>query len=283
MRQLVELHDLLDVFEDLNTDIVALAQKETDPSTMARVSKLVGDGITVLTDVEGLSTPTFPLFVSMIIDREGTLRTAIPGTKEARARTDVILAEVASVAGVDAPDIAYAQGRMVRATGQGTAADVDLDAVVQLRTAWSHDAFQAGQPTRLIALPEIAEQWHVYAENGAEMTPFSMEMDLPDGLSIAAGSAASAGIPYPTPQRGLDPLLDEELAWYERDIPIPAFTLQTSAELKVGSELTVGIVLRYQACNEMLCTPPQTKRWEVTLPVVGAETRRGQLYGWQDW
>ena len=46
----MELHELLDVFDAMNTDIIAIAQREKDPATMARVQALVGNGITVVTD-----------------------------------------------------------------------------------------------------------------------------------------------------------------------------------------------------------------------------------------
>jgi hypothetical protein len=285
MRQLVELHDLLDVFDSMNTDIIAIAQREKDPATMARVAELVGSGITVVTDVDGVSTKTFPLFVSMIIDSKGVLRTAIPGTKTARARTDVILAEVADVAGVEAPAIVYEQGRMVRidaSMDESGSESGGVTDVLGLRTAWSHDAFVAGSPTRLIALPEIAAGWHVYAENSAEMTPFSVELALPDGLSLATDDGGTA-IDYPTPVTGHDALLETELAWYENDIPIPAFTFETSPDVEPGTELTVRLTVRYQACNAEMCTPPETQSWDVTLPVAEAGTRRGQLYGWQGW
>ena len=279
MRQLVELHDLLDEFDAMNTDIIAIAQREKDPATMARVQTLVGDGITFVTDVDEVSTKTFPLFVSMIIDDEGVLRTAIPGTKSARARTDVILAEVAAVADMEAPAVAYRDGRMVRVDAPAGSADGETE-ILGLRTAWSHDSFMAGDPTRLIALPEIAAGWHVYAENAAEMTPFSLELRLPEGLTL---SGAGPAIVYPEPRTGFDELLEADLAWYEEDIPIQAFTFETSPELEAGTELTVQLIATWQACNAEVCTPPETRTWELTLPVAESGTRRGQLYGWQGW
>jgi hypothetical protein len=188
------------------------------------------------------------------------------------------------VAGVEAPAVSYSAGRMVREASTDEQTGADPPEVLGLRTAWSHDAFMAGEPTRLIALPEIADGWHVYAENDAEMVPFSLEVELPEGLSLDPDTRASDGaVTNPAPMKGHDALLDEDLAWYVNDIPVQALTFTTSPELEPGTELTVRLIAHYQACNAELCTPPETQVWELTLPVVTAGSSRGQLYGWQGW
>ncbi len=274
MRQLVELHDMIDVFDALDTDVLAIAQREDDPTTMDRVRRLVGDRITVVADVDGVSTDVLPLFTSFVIDREGVLRSAIPGTKAARARTDVLVDEVARVAGVEAPAVTYADGRVRR---DGDAADGAGDEVLRLRTAWSHDAFAPGATTRLIALPEIAEGWRVDAEDGEGTTAFALEVDVPDGLELVDG------VVLPSAGRAHDAVLDGEVAGWTGDIPLRALTFRGTDALEPGGTLTVGLTVTWRAGDGTRRTEPRTERWELALPVVAPDAERGQLYGWEGW
>ena len=101
------------------------------------------------------------------------------------------------------------------------------------------------------------------------------------GLGFAAEAGGEVG---DAADRGIfQALLEADLAWYEEDIPIQAFTFETSPELEAGTELTVQLIATWQACNAEVCTPPETRTWELTLPVAESGTRRGQLYGWQGW
>jgi len=272
MRQLVELHDHLAAFEALDTDIIAIAQKETDPEKLARIQSLVGEGITIVCDPEGESS-MFSLFGTFLIDDEGLIRRAIPGIKEARARTDVILAELADIAGKDAPDMDYDEGRL-HVAGSGTFAEADD--VLDARWAFSHDRFAPGKTTKLMFLPEIALGWKVYAPGSTLMSPLSIAVTLPEGLTLANP------LTYPQPKTVRDELMEEDLSYYEHDIPINALVLAMADDFE-GSEATVSLAVTYQACEGDTCLPPETKHFKMTLPVGSAGEHRGELYNWQTW
>ena len=272
MRQLVELHDHLAAFEALDTDIIAIAQKESDPKKLARIQALVGDGITIVCDPQGESS-MFSLFGTFLIDDDGLIRRAIPGIKQARARTDVILAELAEIAGKDAPDMDYDEGKL-HVAGSGTFASTDD--VLDARWAFSHDRFAPGKTTKLMFLPEIAPDWKVYAPGSTLMSPLAIEVTLPDGVSLAKPLA------YPQPKTVRDELLEDDLAYYEHDIPISALVFAMADDF-AASEVTVSIAVTYQACAGDTCLPPETKRFEMTLPVGSSGERRGELFNWQSW
>jgi len=272
MRQLVELHENLDAFEALGADIVAIAQKETDPTKLERIDSLVGDDIQVVCDPKK-ETGAFSLFSTYIVDGEGVIRRAIPGTKQARARTDVILAELAEVAGVAAPEMSYDEGELAIAREVEPSVNDD---VLTARWAFSHDGFSRTEVTRLMFLPEIARGWHVYAPGSKSMTSMGVELDLPAGVSLARP------IRWPRPQTVYDEVLEETLSYYEHDVPITTLDLELSDEFE-GDAVTLSVVVTYQACFDEMCLPPTSERFEVTLPVAEAGARRGELYGWQSW
>lgn len=271
MRQLVELHDHLSAFEDLDADIVAIAQKETDPAQLARIETLVGEGITIVCDPDGDSS-MFSLFGTFLIDAEGTIRRAIPGIKQARARTDVILRELAAMTGTDAPSMSYDSGRL-EVEGSGAFAAED---VLSARWAFSHDRFAPGKTTKLMFLPEIAPDWKVYAPGSTIMKPLSIEVSLPEGLALAEPLA------FPRPHVERDELLEADMAYYVDDIPVTALVFSMD-EGFAGEQATVSIDVSYQACQGEMCLPPQTRHFEMSLPVGSGDARRGQLYNWETW
>lgn len=271
MRQLVELQEHLASFEALGADIIAIAQKERDPEQLARIRSLVGEGISVVCDPDGVTAP-FSLFDTFIIDGKGTLRRAIPGTKQARARTDVILAELAEVAGQPEPDMTYDSGRLAVA-GERSSADAP---VLDARWAFSHDRFEPGAVTKLMFLPEIAAGWHVSAPGSTLLSPLSVEIGLPDGLTLVKP------VTFPQPLREHDDLLDAELAFYQDAIPLDALVLEMDRDF-VGDTATVSVRLNYQACQDETCLPPASCTWELSLPVGKPGAQRGQLYMWESW
>lgn len=275
MRQLVELHDHLTAFEDLDADIVAIAQKETDPDKLARIEALVGDGITFVCDPQGASS-MFSLFGTFLIDSEGIIRRGMPGSKEARARTDAILSELAEVAGKDAPEMHYEDGKLAIVNSDTfTPGDV-AEGVLDASWAFSHDRFAPGKTTKLMFLPEIAPQWKVYAPGSALMAPLAIEVHLPKGLTLAEP------LVFPQPLTERDDVLETELSYYEHDIPVTALVFAMEDDF-AASEATVSIAVTYQACRGSLCLPPETQHFEMTLPVGSSSERRGQLYNWQTW
>lgn len=271
----MELHDQLDAFEALNADIVAIAQRESDPSTLNRVTRFVGNRITVLADPDHETTAVFDLFTTYIVDREGVVRVALPGTKAARARTDVVLAALARLQGAEPPVVSYERGAL---TVETAAPGDTSDTTDVLSTSWvrSHDALPAGDSIKLIVWPRVATGWHVFAHDEENMSPFDMTVDLPEGLSLADP------VRYPTPLHAHDELLELDLSWYEDDIPLSALVIRASENMDPG-EVTIGVEFTWQACHGETCLLPTTTRIEIPVRITAAGSSRGQLYGWQGW
>jgi thiol:disulfide interchange protein len=116
----------------------------------------------------------------------------------------------------------------------------------------------------------------VYAPQEKRMTPLSIELILPQGITL------EKPLRYPKPDRNHDPFLEVDVYQYEQDVPISALNLKASESLPEG-DCVVKISVSYQACNAVLCYPPTTKTFEIPINVVPKETKRNQVSGWKTW
>ena len=147
---------------------------------------------------------------------------------------------------------------------------------------WSHNQIVPGAAFKLAFMPVIADGYHVYGHGEDEMSPFRVEFEFPRGLTLRKPPR------YPDAHKYHDPILDMDLESYEEDIPMAAFELRASDDLKPG-EIKVNVILSFQACNDTLCFPPSTKRFTLPLTVaptgsrmrpVGGGLMRGQKESW---
>ncbi len=262
MRQLVELHDHLDLFDAYDATIVAIAQNEPDATTLARIPGLVGEGIIIVGDETKASTADFDLFSMYIVDPEGVVRVRIPGTKQARPRLDQVFSELERLSGVKAPDLSYADGRMIR----GTDPRAD-EATVGLRWAWSHDTLRPYDTAKLIALPTLSPGLRVAAgRNGP-----SLDVTLPDGVTLLSDDFEPVGATE-----------GDGLSWFEGDIPFPVVQVEAGGKLEPGSQ-TVTLRLRYRPLVDGDVGETVTETFEVPVVLAGKGGQRGQLYGWERW
>lgn len=249
---------------------------------LPRITEFVHNSFPIIADPAQTTRSPFEIFGVYLIDKEGTIRTFLRGTKEARPRLDLILEELAKIEGVEPPRIVNAGGkfvvparREVQPGSDGASAGGDAEPL-RVRWMWSHNQVRPGDTFKLAFMPKIARGFHVYAHNEERMSPFKVEFDWPEGIEIVRD------VRYPGAEPRADPILKTHLAYHENDIALSALTLKASAELSAG-DLTVTARIYYQACDESVCFPPAIQEITLPLKVVPQGKGRQQVFGWQTW
>lgn len=268
----MELQENIDIFDQLDAQIVSIAQIERDPAQLPRINEFVHNTFPILADPDQITRKDFDIFSVYLIDKEGTLRTFIPGVKEARARLDIVLEELAKIEGVDPPEFETLRDLVVvrRAEDAASAAapvSDDPADLLNVQWMWSHNSIRAGDAFKLAFVVNVPRGYHVYGANESKMSPFRLELDLPKGITLAKP------IRYPKAETKTDPILKVALDAYETVIPMPVIYLKAAKKLKV-KDLSITARIHFQACNDTVCLQPTTKEIRMTLPVVAAGAPR---------
>jgi hypothetical protein len=269
----VELQQNYAVFKKLDTEIIAIAQEESDPSTMERVNRFVKNEFPVVADPDKVTDPLIKRYGVYIVDKKGKMRYGFEGVKTARPRIDMLVGTIAKMQNLPAPKIELSETGKVRIEKPAGGDNVKALAV---RWMWSHDRVRPGDEFKLAFCPVIAPGFHVYGAREKEMTPFRVEFQFPEGIAL------EGAVTYPKAHVIDDPVLKMKLAVYEQDIPVSTLNLKASDTLKPG-ELTVTAVITYQACNSEVCLPPSTMKKTFKLTVTSKDKKRQQVYGWERW
>lgn len=228
----------------------------------------------VVCDPDQISRKAFPIFNAYIIDKEGVLRTRVPGTLSARPSLSMILEELCKVEGV--PAVKPRRHDDKKSLPQAQGASVNAEDVLTVQWMWSHDRIAAGDSFKLAFLPVLAQGFHVYAPEEKRMTAFKLELILPKGIEI------KGALRYAQAQKLRDPFLEVDVLQYEGDVPMPAMIFQATEALPLG-KCVLKAKLSYQACNDVLCYPPAQKVIEMPIQVVSKQTKRNQVAGWKNW
>lgn len=263
-----------DLFQALNADILYIAQLERDVKLLKRIKDFVQHAFPVVCDPNQVSRKPFPLFNAYIIDKQGIIRTRVPGTLSARPSLAMILEALCKVEGVPA---VKPRGRGDKGPlPQGPGETVRTEDVLTVQWMCSHDRIAAGDSFKLAFLPVLAPGFHVYAPNERRMTAFAVELTLPPGIEL------KQPVQYPQARKKRDPFLKVDVLQYEGDIPMPALLFQATDALGAGS-CVLKAKLSYQACNDVLCYPPTQKTVDMSLPVAARGSKRNQVAGWKNW
>ena len=273
----MELQNNYDVIVGLDAEVIAIAQEESDHTTLAHTRQFVKHDYPTVADPKRESWETFDRYGVYIVDKKGVVRSFLPGSKEARPRLDLVLEELAAVAGKPVPAVDYDAGKIAVKREATAHPKVDsAEEAVAVRWMWSHPKIRPGGAFKLAFLPTVAPGYHVYGMGEKQMVPFSVELKLPDGLQLAGP------IEYPQPEVRHDDALDMDLRIYEGDIPLSAINLEASESLAPGT-VKVVVALHYQACDESSCFPPTTVNVELDLEVVKSKRRLPGVAGWRRW
>ena len=274
----MELQDNYDIIQGLDAEVIAIAQEERDPTTLSHTQRFVKNDFPLVADPKRESWKVFARYGVYIVDKKGDVRSFIPGTKEARPRLDLVIAELAAVAGKPTPEVDYDNGRTAIARADASHVKLEsAEAVVTARWMWSHRKVRSGLNFKLAFLPRVADGYHVYGFGEKEMSPFTVELELPQGIELAEQ------IEYPRPEVVVDKFLNSELSIYTGDIPLAAIELRATDALAAGP-FEVRATIRYQACDESACFPPTTKVFDLQLEAIeGGRRRLPGVAGWQRW
>jgi len=262
----------MSAFEALDAEVVAIAQLERDPAMLERIERFVGPGLTLVADPRDASAEHFEMFGTYLA-QDGRLVTRIPGSLQARARLDVILVELAKMAGAETVPAL----RDALAAEPAPLATTRPEAVVGARWMWSHAAVPPGGTFKLACIVDVAPGWHVYGE-GSELTvPTTVALELPDGVTLEAQPR------LPSAHLVHDPVLDVEVAALEGELPLSTVVLQAADDLPPG-EHVARLRVKFQACDANACLPPTSKVFELPLRVVPPGEREVEaVAGWQTW
>jgi hypothetical protein len=270
----VELQENYGIFEDLNAEIINIAQLERNPAMLPRIKNFVHQSFPVVADPDQVTRDAFEIFGAYIIDKEGIVQTFISGNLQARPRLDMIIAELAKVEGVEAPTMASREGDGILFDSETQA--VPMKDIARVRWMWSHAAIAARDEFKLAFVVDIAPGHHIYGNSESQMAPFSMEFELPDGVSLARE------LTYPKGLTKKDAILNIDLNMYDEVIAMPTILLEASENLAPG-EYTVKATVHYQSCNDKVCHPPTSKIVEMPLRVVTDEGERDTVAGSDGW
>lgn len=258
MRQLVQLHDSMPVFDALDTDVIAVALEENDPAKLARVPKLVGRHITYLANAEGRADGELPATSALLVDKQGVVRTVLPGIVQARAPTRLIIEELAKMTGKSVPS-------------RDQLSDDPDAGPIQVRWAWSHDSVGPNDPLKLIFLPELGDGVNLAASGEKKLT---VSAELPPGLELVKNFT----LPKGKPGEGVQ---GAELV-HRFDVPLGALELRGTKELDDG-EAVVKITLTSSLCSRRGCHDPEPEVYEIPIRTTSKQGERGQLYAWPSW
>ena len=133
------------------------------------------------------------------------------------------------------------------------------DEEVTIRATLESDTYRWFQRLWLTIELALAPGLHVYGQPiPAGYIPLSVAVDPLEGLEVGAPE-------FPTPHLYRIEGLEEEFMVYEQRVAVSVPLTFT----KEGEDLTLHVTIRYQACSEGDCFPPQTVHLQ--LPVKAAD------------
>lgn len=239
---------------------------------LPRIRDFVHNEFPIVADPEQITRKPFDIFGIYLIDKQGIVQTYIPGVKEARARLDVVLTELAKLEGVDPPPFKLVDGNYLPDVATETPQTLSASEVINVRWMWNNNLIWAKDRFKLAFITTIADGYHVYGNDETKMTPFKIDFELPEGFTI------TNDYDYPESKRIMDPILEVPLSVYEGDIPMPVILIRAGDDLQPG-DYTATARIHYQACNDSICLPPTVKVIAMPLKVVTRDTRRGKVAG----
>ena len=140
--------------------------------------------------------------------------------------------------------------------------DDDVPDVLATFEAWIEpDVARPGEHVRLIVTGKIAEGWYTYS-----VVPQGGSAPPPTTLTVESGVLVAEGPVYETnPVVKKDKVFDMTLAFHPGAVRI--YQNFRVPEHAAAGDVEVTGRLRYQVCNNRLCTPPTTKHLSAVLTV----------------
>lgn len=138
----------------------------------------------------------------------------------------------------------------------------DEPTVVTVKPVLSVDKVSQGSPFQVAVVATIATGYHVNAHIPSEkyLIPTDLRLTPLKGLAVEPAL-------YPTPiQKAMEFVEGKKLALYEGKFVI-GLIARAGKDLQVGRQTLKGM-LRYQACNDQVCLPPDDIPVEIVFDVI---------------
>ncbi|MDH3217592.1 MAG: thioredoxin family protein [Candidatus Krumholzibacteria bacterium] len=150
---------------------------------------------------------------------------------------------------------------VVAMVGLGHAIEIDLfSKPVTPRAYSSLSSVPAGGQVQIAVVLELAEQWHVNANeiNDEFLIPTTVSLETPVGFEVK-------GTVYPKAIEKKFPFSDKPLLLFEKEASIGVL-LEVAPDVEPG-DTKITAVVTYQACDSEKCLAPETKRIELPIRV----------------
>jgi len=125
------------------------------------------------------------------------------------------------------------------------------------------DRYPAGGSYSFLLHVTVDEPWHINSDAPLDefLIPTSITVELPEGLTAGR-------IVYPPGHMRAFAFSETELSVFEQEFYILG-SVAVPSSLDPGT-VKLGGFLEYQACNDMLCLPPQSEAFELEMTIVPA-------------
>ncbi len=147
--------------------------------------------------------------------------------------------------------------------------DPDIpDQVVELSVTLNPPDPRPGEHVRLVANLKIHPGWHVYSVIPAEgdFAPIATSLQLDANPLQAEGPLYESN-----PEVGEDPILEMLLAYHKDEARI--FQNLQAPEAATAQALAVAGALRFQACSDRVCLPPEVLKFTATGQLTSGPVR----------
>jgi hypothetical protein len=133
--------------------------------------------------------------------------------------------------------------------------------VAKFKIYKSYDSIHSGMDLRIAVRIKIMALWHINSNEPSEDYMIGTSIEIPEG-----GGFELKDIVYPEPAELLLGFSVTPVSVYEGEVFIGG-VIPVPADTGVG-EYKIPLHIRYQACNDSTCLPPQSVKKEILFAVV---------------
>ena len=138
--------------------------------------------------------------------------------------------------------------------------------IVEITPKWSQSGTVPGESVQFALALDISSGWHINSNDPIEdfLIPTEATFQTSDGVTTGR-------MYYPEPHLYDFDFSDSEVAVYEKTVHlITSVSLDKSF---TGDSVNISGTLKYQACNNTSCLPPQEADFNTSLPVVSSPAK----------
>jgi DsbC/DsbD-like thiol-disulfide interchange protein len=144
------------------------------------------------------------------------------------------------------------------------------DDAVQAQAVFSHDSVQLGSSVDAAVILDIPGGYHINSDKPADKfaIPTSVKLKAPAGVVISP-------LLFPRAESRTSSFSQTPLSVFEGKAAI-RFSVLLPADFKERT-LKLSAAVRYQACNDEICFPPETRNLELQIPVAQKDQQPARI------